>query len=398
MTDRITELKTMPYDQYLLTPEWQERREQALFRAQHRCQVCNNTEQLNVHHRTYERRGAEEDGDVTVLCHSCHSLYHRAQKMPDEQPINAPIGMAELAKRYIEQAHTSDDSDTHPHVVKTGYSDLDRMLGGGFWKSDLIILGGRPSLGKTSLAINIACGAAIAHKKVLFFSLEMGQDQIFQRLLAIIARIGLQQIREQWVYDNEWERLIQGIDRLEQLPVWLASDGIHTISTIRQQIKEAITTLGTLDFVVIDYLGLINAEPEYRRENMVQQISMITRGLKQVAREFNVPILVLAQFSRAIESRHDKRPQLSDLRDGGSQEQDAGVVLLLHRDDAYNPDTERKGLMDIIIAKQRNGPTGEATVHFHAPTTKVSDLEVSPETDDPDDEAETSADKTKGEE
>ena len=262
--------------------------------------------------------------------------------------------------------------------VPTGFADLDRLLGG-LQRSDLILLAGRPGLGKTGLALSIAYQAASRYqRKVGIFSLEMSKEQLIQRLLAIGSGVDQQRLRTGWIEDNEWERVTATMGTLSEADIWI--DDTSTISTIqlRSKARRWILEHG-LDLIVVDYLQLMQASSSdgRSRENRVQEVSAISRALKGLARELNIPVLALAQLSRAVENRASKVPQLSDLRESGSLEADSDVVLFIYRDDAYNPASERPNTADIIIAKHRNGPVGEVCLAFDKPQARFRDIPVS---------------------
>lgn len=365
---RIQDPRTMPYEEYLLTPEWQEKRKQVLDHAKHRCQICNSSESLNVHHRTYERRGNEDLADLTVLCKNCHSQFH--DRVSAQERKSTFSTLLEIA----EETSNSEQSTG----LSTGYDDLDLILGSGLHRSDLILLGGRTRNGKTAFALNIARNVAVKYdKKVAIFSLEMSKQQIFERFISMEAQIDTFSIRNGYLTNEDEANYLAAAETLLASPLWI-SDVIGTVDAIRQELRQLLTECVDIDLVIIDYLGLIEPYRHTKGVNAEQQVRAISRGLKLLAREFSVPVLVLCQLSRAAESRTSKRPELTDLRDSGAQEQDADVVLLIHCDDVYDPDTERAGLADIIVAKQRNGPIGEVTVFFKKEYMLLQDLAITP--------------------
>lgn len=265
--------------------------------------------------------------------------------------------------------------------VPTGFTDLDRITGG-LQRSDLVILAARPAVGKTSLALSLAHNAAVKHQRsIAVFSLEMSKEQLVQRLLSMDAGIDQQRLRTGWIEDDEWERIVFAMGTLSEANIWI--DDTAGISTMEMRSKaRRLQAEHGIDIIIVDYLQLMrSAAGDRRNENRVQEISEITRNLKELARELDVPVLALAQLSRAVESRQSKVPQLSDLRESGSIEQDADVVMFIYRDDVYNPESERKNIADIIIAKHRNGPIGEVSLYFQASQTRFRDLEVSPPTE-----------------
>jgi replicative DNA helicase len=276
--------------------------------------------------------------------------------------------------------------------VATGLSALDRLLGG-LHKSDLIVLAGRPSMGKTALATNIAFAAAQAHRAepgedgqlrtvsgahVGFFSLEMSGEQLVTRILAEQAGVPSERLRRGQLNNAEMDRVFDVAKSLEGLPLHVDEAPALTIAGLRTRARRLKRTHG-LDLIVVDYLQLCESG---RKDGRVQEVSEITRGLKTLAKELDVPVLALSQLSRKVEDRTDKRPQLSDLRDSGSIEQDADVVMFVYREEYYlerGSDADRArlasvaGLAEVHIAKQRHGPTGTAYLRFDGPTTRFSD-------------------------
>ncbi|MGZ3623279.1 MAG: replicative DNA helicase, partial [Ktedonobacteraceae bacterium] len=260
--------------------------------------------------------------------------------------------------------------------VPTGFTDLDRLTGG-LQKSDLIVLAARPGIGKTSLALSLAHNTALKyHNSIAVFSLEMSKDQLAQRLLSMDARIDQQRLRTGIIEEDEWDRIVYAMDTLSESNIWI--DDTAGISTMEMRSKaRRLQAEHGIDLIIVDYLQLMQATIGGKRnENRVQEISEISRSLKGLARELNVPVLALAQLSRAVESRQSKVPQLSDLRESGSIEQDSDIVMFIYRDDLYNQESERKNIADIIIAKHRNGPVGEISLYFQASQTRFRDLEL----------------------
>lgn len=258
--------------------------------------------------------------------------------------------------------------------VPTGFKLLDHMLGG-LQKSDLVILAARPGVGKTSLAISLAQNAARKYsKRVAVFSLEMSNEQLVQRMLAAETGIDSQRLRLGDIRgEEEWHKLMVAAAALSEANIFI--DDTPALSAMELRTKaRRLYAEHDLDLVVVDYLQLMRGDS--RSENRVQEISAISRGLKGLARELNVPVLALSQLSRAVESRQDKRPILSDLRESGSIEQDADVVLFIYREEMYLEDTERQNIADIIVSKHRNGPTGTVSLYFRKELTQFSDLAI----------------------
>ena len=256
--------------------------------------------------------------------------------------------------------------------VPTGYVDLDRLTGG-LQRSDLIILTARPSVGKTALALGMAYGAAIQHKRTVgLFSLEMSADQLVQRLLATETGVDSHRLRLGQIDDAEWDRISRAFGKLSEANVFIDDSAALSVMDVRTKARRLQAEHG-VDLIVIDYLQLMSSK---RTDNRVQEISEISRGLKQLARELNVPVVALSQLSRAVETRSDHRPMLSDLRESGSIEQDADVVMLIYREEIYDPNTEKKGIAEVHIAKHRNGPVGTVPLRFFDRTARFADLET----------------------
>jgi replicative DNA helicase len=245
--------------------------------------------------------------------------------------------------------------------VPTGFIDLDKMLGG-LQKSDLIILAARPSMGKTSLALDIARNVAVLENKpVGLFSLEMSKDQLADRLLASLANINLWNLRNGRLAPDDYSRLQHGMGSLADAPLYIDDAGSVNILQIRAMARRLQATKG-LSLIVIDYLQLM--EPMNRFASPVQQVTENSRALKMLAKELNIPVLVLSQLSRAVEQRTPAIPKLSDLRESGAIEQDADVVLMIYREDKYSENSLNPNIAKVIIGKHRNGPTGDIDLFF----------------------------------
>jgi replicative DNA helicase len=245
--------------------------------------------------------------------------------------------------------------------VPTGFIDLDRMLGG-LQPSDLLIIAGRPGQGKTGFLLSVARNAAQTHKKkIAIFSLEMSNEQLVQRLIAQDTGIDSQRLRNGKLFENEWPLFTQSIETFSNTRIYLDDTPAITPLQLRTKCRRLHMEFG-LDLVIVDYLQLMSSEQ--RSENRVQEVSYISRNLKVLARELNVPVLAAAQLSRAVEQRADKKPMLSDLRESGSLEQDSDIVMFIYRPDQYEKDTVKQNLAEIIVAKHRNGPVGSVELVF----------------------------------
>ena len=255
--------------------------------------------------------------------------------------------------------------------IPTGFIDLDRMTSG-LNNSDLIILAARPAMGKTAFALNLALNAGKEKKKVLIFSLEMPAQQLYQRLLSIESGIPQNKLKNVYLEEEEWTKLTVATGNLAETDIYVADLPYTNVLEIRSYARK-MKSQEKLDLIIIDYLQLINGTgrggSEFSRQ---QEISDISRSLKGLARELDVPVIALSQLSRAVESRVDKRPMLSDLRESGAIEQDADIVAFLYREEYYIPETENKGITELIIGKHRNGATGTVKLNFLSEFTKFT--------------------------
>ncbi|GAB6179208.1 replicative DNA helicase [Desulfotomaculum defluvii] len=255
--------------------------------------------------------------------------------------------------------------------VPTGFLELDNMTNG-FQPGDLAILAARPSMGKTAFAILCGQFAALKHQvPVAIFSLEMSKEQLVQRMLCSEAMVDAHKVRTGNIADEDWNKLSEAARHLSRAPIYLDDTGAATVREVRSKCRRLKVEKG-LGLVIIDYLQLMSGGK--RIENRQQEIADISRKLKGLAKELNVPVLALSQLSRAVESRTDKRPMMSDLRESGSIEQDADIIMFIYRDEYYNPDSEKKGIAEIIIAKQRNGSVGNIELGFFKEFVKFVNL------------------------
>ena len=261
--------------------------------------------------------------------------------------------------------------------VPTGYRDLDGILAG-LQRSDLFILAARPAMGKTAFVLNLAHNVATQAKEpVLIFSLEMGKEQLVDRLLAMESGVDAWALRTGNLSDNDFERLGEAMGTLSEAKIFIDDTPGVTVSDLRTKARREAHNQ-KLGLIIVDYLQLMSGGSRFAdSSNRVQEISEISRGLKLVARELNVPLIALSQLSRTVENRSPQIPQLADLRESGSIEQDADVVAFLYREEYYNPETERKNLMDVLIKKHRNGPTGGVELYFDREKQRIRSVDTS---------------------
>jgi replicative DNA helicase len=255
--------------------------------------------------------------------------------------------------------------------IATGYVDLDRQLAG-LQPTDLVVLAARPSMGKTALAVNIAQNVALAGSGVGIFSLEMSREQLATRMLCAQARVNATNVRTgRLTRERDMPRLTRAAEELYQIPVFIDDTPAVSVTQIRSKARRLKARCPHLGVIVVDYIGLIHGDPRVSRE---QQVSASSRGLKALAKELQCTVLALSQLNRGVEQREDKRPRLADLRESGAIEQDADVILFIYRDEYYNPETADQGVAEVIVAKQRNGPTGFVKLAFVGEYTRFENL------------------------
>src|SRR3989442_4435338 len=312
--------------------------------------------------------GAEEEADV-ILDQAEHAIFAIA----DDKVRDGFVSLRDLAQNSletIEKLHARKELITG---VPTGFTDLDEMTSG-LQASDLVIIAARPSMGKTSLVLNMAQHVGTkTDLTVGMFSLEMSKEQLFLRMLTAEARIDAHRLRGGFLGERDWGRLSQAIGTLSETKIFIDDTPSIGVLEMRAKCRRLAAEHG-LNLVVVDYIQLMNGRGRF--ENRTLELASISRSLKGLAKELNVPIVVLSQLSRAPESRADHRPQLSDLRESGALEQDADVVILIFREDAYNrdPNSESAGIAELILAKQRNGPTGVVKLAFLREQTRFANL------------------------
>jgi replicative DNA helicase len=256
--------------------------------------------------------------------------------------------------------------------VPSGFRDLDRLTSG-FQAGNLVIVAARPSMGKSAFGLCAASNIAIRHQMpVALFTLEMSKAEVTQRLMCSEAKVESQRLRSGKLAPDDWPRLTAACDKLAKAPIYVDDTGSITMMEIRSKARRLKSKEPTLGLIIVDYLQLMTSGSNV--ESRVQEVSQISRNLKVLARDLDVPILAMSQLSRAVEQRHDKRPILSDLRDSGSIEQDADLVAFIYRDEYYNEDSDQQGLAEVILAKHRNGPTGTEKLSFLKRYAKFADL------------------------
>jgi len=314
----------------------------------------------------------EEDEVLNVLDEAEKSLFSVAERRLGTNFIAIKDILSESFER-IDELHKNKGM---LRGVPTGFRELDDRLSG-LQASDLVILAARPSMGKTALALNIASYAAIRHKvPVGVFSLEMSKEQLVDRLITMEAMIDSWRLRTGNLQEDDFSKINFAMGELSEAPLFIDDTPLLGVLEIKAKARRLQAEHG-LGLIVVDYLQLMEGSKKNSNEfNRVQEVSEISRGLKGLARELKVPVLALSQLSRAVESRPgSKIPQLSDLRDSGSIEQDADIVMFIYREEYYEPDTDKKGIAQILIRKHRNGPIGEADLYFHSQYSRFADIE-----------------------
>jgi replicative DNA helicase len=336
-----------------------------------------------VHNRALTRRlisaataiagsGYEGKGDIDVLLDEAEAKIFEITSARDHRSFVPLDEIVKDAFKLIMSAYDRKESITG---LTTGFTDLDDKTSG-LQASDLIIVAGRPSMGKTAFALGVAQNSAITTKTpVAVFSLEMSKEQLVMRMMCSEARIDSQRMRRGMLKDQEWSKLAQAAGLLTAAPVYIDDTGSISVLEMRAKARRLQAEKG-LGLVVVDYLQLMRGRSG--SEGREREISEISRGLKALAKELSVPVMALSQLNRSLEQRQDKRPVLSDLRESGAIEQDADVICFVYRDEYYNPDTEDKGVAEIIIGKQRNGPTDTVKLKFTREHTRFDNYKPPP--------------------
>jgi replicative DNA helicase len=303
---------------------------------------------------------AGREGETTDMLKQAEDLVYSLSQKTTRGDFEAA---QTLVHANVERLIKASEAGEEITGLATGFDDLDSRTGG-FRPANLIVLAARPSMGKTALALGMALNAALDGKTVAIFSLEMSKDEIIGRMLSSAAMVDGQRLRTGRLSQDDWPRIGNAADKLAQCKIFIDDSEGVTVAEMRTKSRRLKSRAG-LDLVVIDYIQLMEGMPGRKRdENRVQELSAISRSLKLMARDLEVPLVILSQLNRSPDQRPDKHPMLSDLRESGAIEQDADMVLMLYRDEYYNKDTEEKGITDLDIAKHRNGPTGRVKLAF----------------------------------
>jgi replicative DNA helicase len=306
----------------------------------------------------------ETDAD-TALDKAEHMIFNLAQRRNMQQMVHIKH-IVETSFQKIEERYENKDTLSG---TPSGFYDLDAMTSG-FQPSDLVIIAARPSMGKTAFVLNIAQACAVDHgTPCAIFSLEMSKESLVQRMLCAEAKIDSNRLRTGHLHTNDWQALAMAMGRLGEAPIYIDDSAMVNVLEVRAKCRRLKAENKGLGMIIIDYIQLLQGR-KGGTDNRVQEVSEISRSLKTLARELAVPVIALSQLSRAVEARQNKRPMLSDLRESGSIEQDADLVMFIYRDEYYNPETEQRGEAEIIIAKQRNGPTGTVDLLYQGSITR----------------------------
>jgi len=316
------------------------------------------------------RLGQERPGEVTDLVDRAEQIVFEL----GQQRVTSDFAHIEiLLKESFERITQLYEAGAEVTGVPSGYRELD-LLTSGFQPGNLVILAARPSMGKSALGLCIAANLGVrTSTPVALFTLEMSKSEVTQRMMCSEAKVESQRLRTGRLAPDDWPRLTAACDRLMKAPIWVDDSGSTTIMELRSKARRLKSREPNLGLIVVDYLQLMTSGAS--AENRVQEVSQISRALKVLARELEVPILAMSQLSRAVEQRHDKRPLLSDLRESGSLEQDSDLVFFVYRDEYYlGEESDQQGIAEVILAKHRNGPTGTVKLSFLRRYAKFADL------------------------
>ncbi|MBA3013213.1 MAG: replicative DNA helicase [Proteobacteria bacterium] len=316
-------------------------------------------------------RCLEDKGDFKdIIDYAETAIFNIAEK----KSTGSFQSLGDLINLNIDHLEERQGKDGGLSGLSTGYSRLNRITSG-LQGSDLIILAARPSMGKTAFALNIARNVALEERKpVAIFSLEMSNEQLSMRLLTSEARIDSNRLRTGFISQEDWQNATDAAGVLNEMPIFIDDSPNLTVMDVRAKARKLYQKHGELGLVIIDYLQLMKAP--FRSDRRDLEIAEISRSLKALAKELNIPVMALSQLNRMLEQRGDKRPMMSDLRESGALEQDADIIAFIYRDEVYNkePDNPKKGMAEIIVAKNRNGATGTALMHFHGQFTRFEEL------------------------
>lgn len=310
----------------------------------------------------------ESEGNIDELVDSAERLIF---EVCDRKPQSSYLHLKEIIKESIETIDRLYQKKAHVTGIPTGYIDFD-IKTAGLQPSDLIVIAGRPSMGKSAFAIGIAENAGVVEKiPIVIFSLEMSKEQLVQRMLCSHAKVDAHKVRTGYLATSDWPRLTAAAGKLSEAPIFIDDTPAISVMELRARARR-LKAQQDIKLIILDYLQLMRGSDN--AENRQQEISEISRSLKALARELNIPVVAISQLSRAVEARTDHRPLLSDLRESGAIEQDADVVVLLLREEYYNPSAENQGIAEIIIAKQRNGPVGSMKLAFIKEYTRFENI------------------------
>lgn len=312
--------------------------------------------------------GYESDGNVDEVVDESEKLIF---EISERRILGGYLHLKEIIKNSIETIDKLYQKKTHVTGVPTGFVDFDGRTAG-LQPSDFIVIAGRPSMGKSAFALGMAEYAGVVEKiPTAFFSLEMSKEQLVQRMLCSHAKVDAQKVRTGYLAASDWPRLTAAAGKLSEAPIFIDDSPAISVMELRAKARR-LKAQQNIQLIILDYLQLMRGTAGI--ENRQQEISEISRSLKALARELNVPLVAISQLSRAVESRTDHRPQLSDLRESGAIEQDADVVVLILREEYYNPSPDNQGIAEIIIAKQRNGPVGSMKLTFIKEYTRFENI------------------------
>jgi replicative DNA helicase len=315
------------------------------------------------------RLGWDRPGETADLVDRAESIIF---DLAQERVTGEFAHIEDLLKESFERITALYEAGADVTGVPSGFRDLDRITSG-FQRGNLIIIAARPSMGKSALGLCMAANLAVRHgTPVGMFTLEMSKAEVTQRLMCSEAKVESNRLRNGKLGVDDWPRLTAACDKLAKAPIWVDDTGSITMMELRSKARRLKSRHPDLGLLVVDYMQLMTSG--VNAENRVQEVSQISRSLKVLARDLDVPIIALSQLSRAVEQRHDKRPILSDLRESGSIEQDADLVVFIYRDEYYNDESEQQGLAEVIVAKHRNGPTDSVKLSFLKRYAKFADL------------------------